>query len=65
MKVIQSTDQSFVSSSTETEFYSLNLDPNNVQNEVLKRLIQEVEVEKLENKLNAYNRTHNRHNRGR
>lgn len=35
-----------------------------VDNAVLKRLIQEVQVEN-HNNINAYNRTHNRHNRGR
>ena len=35
-----------------------------VSNEVLKRLIEEVKFENQNNIL-AYNRTHNRHNRGR
>ncbi len=39
--------------------------PSQVNNEVLKRLLEEISFENTENKLNAYNRTHNRHNRGR
>ncbi len=40
------------------------LDASQVDNAVLRRLIEEIKVEK-DNTLNAYNRTHNRHNRGR
>jgi hypothetical protein len=40
------------------------VDVSEVDNAVLKRLISEISVEK-ENTLHAYNRTHNRHNRGR
>jgi hypothetical protein len=40
------------------------IDASEVDNAVLKRLISEISVEK-ENTLHAYNRTHNRHNRGR
>lgn len=36
-----------------------------IDNAVLKRLIMEVKVENSENRIHAYNRTHNRHNRGR
>ena len=43
---------------------SLNINIDNVPNPVLRRLIEEVKVEKRNNVL-AYNRTHNRHNRGR
>jgi hypothetical protein len=42
----------------------LILDASKVDNAVLKRLIEEIKVDK-DNRLNAYNRTHNRHNRGR
>ncbi len=43
---------------------SLIIDPANMDNAVLKRLIGEIDFEKV-NRLHAYNRTHNRHNRGR
>jgi len=47
-----------------SEEVPLVIDPVNVDNAVLKRLIGEVRSEK-ENNLHAYNRSHNRHNRGR
>jgi hypothetical protein len=37
---------------------------NNLSNPLLKRLIDEVKFEN-QNNISAYNRTHNRHNRGR
>lgn len=40
------------------------MDIESVPSEVLKRLIEEVRYEK-NNNITAYNRTHNRHNRGR
>lgn len=40
------------------------VDANDVDNAVLKRLIEEVQNEGI-NYVNAYNRTHSRHNRGR
>jgi hypothetical protein len=40
------------------------IDPAKMDNEVLKRLIGEINFEK-ENRIHSYNRTHNRHNRGR
>ena len=40
------------------------LDAEKVSSAVLRRLIEEVRIEKLE-PATAYNRTHNRHNRGR
>jgi hypothetical protein len=46
----------------------ISIRPNQMDNAVLKRLIKEIDFEKKENgsnKINAYNRTHNRHNRGR
>lgn len=43
---------------------SIVIDVSKVNNAVLKRLIAEVQFDS-ENHLNAYNRTHNRHNRGR
>jgi phosphoribosylaminoimidazole carboxylase (NCAIR synthetase) len=42
----------------------LSIDANNVPNAVLKRLIEEVKLES-QNHILAYNRSHNRHNRGR
>ncbi|GAA0886411.1 hypothetical protein GCM10009120_50100 [Sphingobacterium siyangense subsp. cladoniae] len=39
--------------------------PSQVDSEVLKRLLQEISIEKSDVRLHAYNRTHNRHNRGR
>jgi len=47
-----------------TEQEPLSLDAGAIDNVVLKRLIEEVQFDK-ENNINAYNRTHNRHNRGR
>lgn len=43
---------------------SLVIDPNKMDNAVLKRLIGEIDFERT-NMVNSYNRTHNRHNRGR
>ena len=40
------------------------IDHTKMDNEVLKRLISEIDFEK-ENRIHSYNRTHNRHNRGR
>jgi len=40
------------------------LDAEKISSAVLRRLIEEVRTDKLE-PANAYNRTHNRHNRGR
>lgn len=40
------------------------VDASQIDNAVLKRLISEIDFDK-ENKISAYNRTHNRHNRGR
>ena len=48
----------------QTKNSSVNLKIENVPNPVLRRLIEEVKVEK-QNNVTAYNRTHNRHNRGR
>jgi hypothetical protein len=42
----------------------LVMDPTKMDSAVLARLVEEVKVEG-ENRLSAYNRTHNRHNRGR
>lgn len=42
----------------------LMIDPSKMDNAVLKRLIGEIDFERA-NQINAYNRTHNRHNRGR
>jgi hypothetical protein len=43
---------------------SIVVNADSFDNAVLKRLISEVQSEKR-NDINAYNRTHNRHNRGR
>lgn len=48
----------------QTKNSSVNINIENVPNPVLRRLIEEVKVEK-QNNVTAYNRTHNRHNRGR
>jgi len=40
------------------------IDPKIMDNAVLARLIGEIDFEK-ENRIHSYNRTHNRHNRGR
>ncbi len=40
------------------------LDPKKIPSAVLRRLIEEVRAEKIES-ATTYNRTHNRHNRGR
>jgi hypothetical protein len=40
------------------------IDPKTMDNAVLARLIGEIDFEK-ENRIHSYNRTHNRHNRGR
>ncbi len=45
-------------------FSEITVDPNKLDSSVLNRLLEEIKVED-ENRLNAYNRTHNRHNRGR
>ena len=45
-------------------FLSLALNPDKIDNAVLKRLVSEVQFD-AHNQVNAYNRTHNRHNRGR
>ena len=43
---------------------SYAVDPSTIPNPVLKRLIEEVRHEQ-QNNIGAYNRLHNRHNRGR
>jgi len=43
---------------------SITIDVTKIDNAVLKRLIGEIDFDR-ENNVNAYNRTHNRHNRGR
>jgi len=43
---------------------SICIDPTKMDNSVLKRLIEEIDFER-QNQVNSYNRTHNRHNRGR
>lgn len=43
---------------------STNVDVNKMPNPVLQRLMDEVKFE-TSNNISAYNRTHNRHNRGR
>lgn len=48
----------------ETNSEQAILDANKISSSVLKRLIEEVRTEKLL-PTTSYNRTHNRHNRGR
>lgn len=43
---------------------SISIDPTKINNAVLRRLINEIDFDR-QNQVNAYNRTHNRHNRGR
>jgi hypothetical protein len=43
---------------------SISIDANKIDNAVLKRLINEIDFDR-QSQINAYNRTHNRHNRGR
>ncbi|MDN3585676.1 YhhA family cyclophane-containing RiPP [Pedobacter aquatilis] len=49
---------------TPIEIIPVAVDASKIDNEVLKRLIAEIDFDR-ENHLHAYNRTHNRHNRGR
>ena len=42
---------------------AVSVDSNKISNVVLKRLIEEVQYES-QNNVSAYNRSHNRHNRG-
>jgi len=44
--------------------HSISIDASQIPNAVLKRLIEEVQYEN-QNNISAYNRSHNRHNRGR
>jgi hypothetical protein len=44
--------------------HPVSIDATKVSNAVLKRLVEEVRYEN-QNNISAYNRTHNRHNRGR
>jgi hypothetical protein len=48
--------------STEINSNALSIDVSKIDSVVLKRLIQEVRIEK-EKDISAYNRVHNRHNR--
>ena len=48
----------------ETDSGHAILDADKISSAVLRRLVEEVRTEKLE-PATAYNRTHNRHNRGR
>jgi hypothetical protein len=52
----------FQAASTSSD--TMVMDIESVPSEVLKRLIEEVRYE-ASNNITAYNRTHNRHNRGR
>ena len=53
-----------ISQSSTEEAESLVVEAIDVDNAVLQRLIEEVKLEQ-DNQLHAYNRQHNRHNRGR
>ncbi len=48
----------------ENDFATIIIDAKKLDNAVLERLIGEIKTEK-ENRIHSYNRTHNRHNRGR
>ncbi len=48
----------------ETSSKPVSVEVSEVSNAVLKRLLEEVKYEG-QNNISAYNRTHNRHNRGR
>ena len=47
-----------------TDDNKIQIDSDQISNVVLKRLIEEIKIEK-ENNVTAYNRLHNRHNRSR
>lgn len=53
-----------VEAKSEKANVNLSIDVHKVPNPVLQRLIDEIRQEKT-NRVGAYNRTHNRHNRGR
>lgn len=60
----QPKDHSPTKETTKIDAGQVSIDASKMDNAVLKRLIGEIDFEK-ENRLHAYNRTHNRHNRGR
>lgn len=47
-----------------TDDNKIQIDSDQISNVVLKRLIEEIKIEK-QNNVTAYNRLHNRHNRSR
>jgi hypothetical protein len=47
-----------------TNAKTIAIDATKINNAVLKRLISEIDFDR-QNQINSYNRTHNRHNRGR
>lgn len=64
MEPSNSLDNEIQHSHASTEFDSLSVDAKKVPNTLLERLIREVKTEAQPSVI-AYNRTHNRHNRGR
>jgi hypothetical protein len=60
----QSSEQKPEDVSVTNEQNELLIDPKTMDNAVLARLIGEIDFER-ENRIHSYNRTHNRHNRGR
>lgn len=61
---MQSTSNANNSTGNTFKTKTINVDATKIDNAVLKRLIGEIDFERR-NEINAYNRTHNRHNRGR
>jgi hypothetical protein len=61
---MEQTNQENPNLQAENEEKPVSIDASKIDNEVLKRLIGEIDFEK-ENRIHSYNRTHNRHNRGR
>ncbi len=63
-QVISLTNSILQSNNVSVKSNSVSVDVNKMPNAVLRRLINEVKFEN-QNNITAYNRTHNRHNRGR
>ncbi|WP_121811314.1 YhhA family cyclophane-containing RiPP [Mucilaginibacter kameinonensis] len=60
----QTNEKYLQNEAAEQQAQQIVIDHTKMDNEVLKRLIGEIDFEK-ENRIHSYNRTHNRHNRGR
>lgn len=63
-QVISLTNNTLQSGNVSVKSNSVSVDVNKMPSAVLRRLINEVKFEN-QNNITAYNRTHNRHNRGR